>query len=109
TRPTISAKAQDREVPLLDRAADALRIQNGISSSSGSEGAADFGGTAVGLPLARDCRSSSVVSAGPLAPAPLGRLPSNCIVSPTTRSLVRFCPVCLFSQVFICSMLCLST
>src|SRR6202790_496433 len=77
--PSTSANAQHREVPLLDRAADASRTQNGISSSSGSEGTADFGGAAVGFPLERDCRSSSVVSAGPLATALLGRLPSNCI------------------------------
>src|SRR5207302_9566429 len=97
-----SANAQDREVPRLDRAADRLRTQNGISSSSGSEGAADFGGAAVALPLERDCRSSSVVSVGPLAPVPLGLLPSTCTVSPSTRRLVRFSPVCLSSQVSIC-------
>src|SRR6266446_10606971 len=71
--------------------------QNGISSSSGAAGADGFGGALVLAPPV--CRSSPAASA---APAPLGRPPSNCMLSPTTRSFVRFCPVCLSSQVSIC-------
>src|SRR5437870_3143284 len=74
--------------------------QKGISSSSGSTGGADLGGGALVLPPALVCRSSAAVSAG--TPTLAGRLPSNCMLSPTTRSLVRFCPVCLSSHVSIC-------
>src|SRR5207247_11068300 len=74
--------------------------QNGSSSSSGSPGAAAFGGGALVLLPALVGRSSPAVS--PAAPAPAGRAPNNCMLSPTTRSLLRFCPVCLSSHVSIC-------
>src|SRR5437870_7169777 len=73
-----------------------LATQNGISSSSGC-GADAFGGGALGLPAARDVRSSSLCSLGP-AVAPVARAPMSCIVSPITFSLERFCPDCLSSQ-----------
>src|SRR5205085_10252594 len=67
-----------------------LPNQNGISSSSGPEGAA-FGGGAGRLDL--EAPSSSP----PPLPPPRGA-PSICIFSPMTFSLVRFCPDCLSSQ-----------